>query len=1324
MSEVLNSIINNTSLNGTDTFIDADTIRDSEGKKYRVQGLDAPEISKLYEGQFGGATAGGVEATAAMQRLAKEQGFTNVVKLDKYDPFGRQMIDLQDDMGNSFTTKIISSGALESNAYTKRRDTDAATIRSLFDDQINNSSEEFQKGADEIRAAIESEERSDALFRSQAVDEMSYVRGGGASLTGYVSSATMFDNPDRDLQNNANNPVGEAFATGLINVSESAYGIASLIGNATGIETVEDWGEAGAARARGRIADQAGFLVDYKDVNGFGDAVEFLANNLAMSLPYMGMTIASTLVNPVVGLTAMSSIYTGQTWNEMEGDNKNVPLAIGSGVLQATIDRLSLGSLVKGIGSNKLSKETIKSQWNNIVSAYRQANGGFAAVSKEVAEAAVANATRLEIANLSGDAAKLAKDQLAKRSVALDFIKRISAGAATEGTTEALQESIGYVSAHTADGFDFGELQERAVGAFVAGGALGGTFGAGGAAINTAAWADVAYGVDREDPADVAEATEFAREAEQESYETLRTQYLDDGFSPQEAERLARANAKVMTTEEITDQFRTLEIIQPSIEQLNDKAERGEKARKARSATQIASDAVTEIPALFKGQVNQTFSSDLLRKSKTARMMRDMFGGALQRVHGGADYENFKHHLVTIYKNTFRKEPEQVFMTLNDGKALRGKDKERLSREVYNLIDENGNIKQAELDAHPKKTEIESLIKELDILANKMYNDQIKYNPNLGKLKNYLLRYKALNKLAVVKNRSKFIKILKKEFSYINDADAVKITDSIINNDYDLDEAFSVIKGGPQPKNHKQRTLGLSTKKDATGNLAFDEFFEQDMFINISTAAKSAARYVANEKYIGQNGKIINAMLDQMRREGVSQEEVDQVAFRMKNYLDSESGNYKRATSEFGKTLEKVQKNFMLVTMVAGLPLSTISSFVEVALGARGLTREQIFGSQGKEGGLSKIGKEFAGMLNSGMTEITNSTRLTDKEQQYETLGRKRLKASGFYEWDVGAASTTGVLETHTYHQKLVEGYFKWNGLQGWTNFNRATRAAIFGDFLMDNLAILKDRDPNPENRTNREREAEEKLRNLGLDVSEGMIPKLFKFFEVQEISDSTDFSVLGLTQSDMSRIDSMMREAQYSFVTEAVAQPKAANRPLWYLDPRFALINQFQGFMSTFTANHIPRLWNEYIKRGSPAMKYTTFAMMTTMIMLGFASQYLKDMIKYGGSTPYLDESEYIRRGILSSGLAGTTERVIEQVFPIYETRSKNAGEWVVNTVSGESPSLTNILKFGQGASHLAKGEMPEAAWDISKATLGPLTNVGQNIYKQLSKDSDTWNY
>ena len=211
------------------------------------------------------------------------------------------------------------------------------------------------------------------------------------------------------------------------------------------------------------------------------------------------------------------------------------------------------------------------------------------------------------------------------------------------------------------------------------------------------------------------------------------------------------------------------------------------------------------------------------------------------------------------------------------------------------------------------------------------------------------------------------------------------------------------------------------------------------------------------------------------------------------------------------------------------------------------------------------------------------------------------------------------------------------------------------------------------------------------------------------------------MDQATQDRAAAQLREAQYSFVNEAVALPKAANRPLYYQDPRFALVNQFQGFMSTFTANHIPRLWNEYIKRGSPAMRYNTFAMMATMIMLGFASQYLKDLLKYGESSPYLDEEELIRRGILSSGLAGTSERIIEQFFPIYETRSKNAGEWFWNTASGESPSLSNLARLGTATGYLIEGDMDKATWNAAKATIGPLANLADNIYTKID---DKWDF
>ena len=187
---------------------------------------------------------------------------------------------------------------------------------------------------------------------------------------------------------------------------------------------------------------------------------------------------------------------------------------------------------------------------------------------------------------------------------------------------------------------------------------------------------------------------------------------------------------------------------------------------------------------------------------------------------------------------------------------------------------------------------------------------------------------------------------------------------------------------------------------------------------------------------------------------------------------------------------------------------------------------------------------------------------------------------------------------------------------------------------------------------------------------------------------------------------------------------PNAANRPLLYQDPRFALFTQFQGFIATFTANHIPKLWGEYVKRGTPAMKYNAFALATTMIMMGFVSQYLKDLIKYGGSTPHLEGAEYIQRGVRASGLLGTGERVLDQFFPLYEQKSDGVGDWVFKTGSGESPALSTLGRIGKTAGHAIQGEGEKAAYYGLKSApiISPFTGINQYLSSGISGNG--WNF
>lgn len=106
---------------------------------------------------------------------------------------------------------------------------------------------------------------------------------------------------------------------------------------------------------------------------------------------------------------------------------------------------------------------------------------------------------------------------------------------------------------------------------------------------------------------------------------------------------------------------------------------------------------------------------------------------------------------------------------------------------------------------------------------------------------------------------------------------------------------------------------------------------------------------------------------------------------------------------------------------------------------------------------------------------------------------------------------------------------------------------------------------------------------------------------------------------------------------------------------------------------------------------------------MLGFVSQYLKDLLKYGQATPYLDHLEKIQRGIGASGMIGVAERPLNFFFPIYETSSSNMVEELFQTVSGEAAALSNVTRAATGVGQLIEGNIEPGAYKVLKTT--PLT-------------------
>ena len=1250
-----------------DIWIDADTIRRPDGSTVRLRGYNALEVDKLRRDDndnfvVKGGDVGGLEQTATISRLAREHGFTNLEDTGEVGAHGRPIYDLKNAAGTSLGDYLTEKGVVNPNRFSQPD----AVANQAFDglwrstQQAAETPDEFHQAAEWIREAIDEISPGERL-RQVAFDEQTAAAAAEAAKKhGYANpfyeDTVQVRNRDRKYDNKALNPLSVAWDSGLKGVVEGGAGLVELVGHETGWEELEAYGEGWKNDVQYDLQQAPSIILDYKEVEGTGDFIEYVGNLAAMSLPYMALTLGAAAVGGAA-LAAPAAVYAGQTWNEM-GDTdeteKSASLAIGAGISMAVLDRLGIQGLVNTSLLNKSGRDTIIREL------------GKKGVTKEAAEAQLVQATRLEAAKLSGDAVKLAKEHITKRQVLKDLLANGLRGSTTESITEVGQEAIGYLAAVGGSDkeFDVDELTDRLTNAAIGGGVLGGGFAVPGTAYNTGAWADVAH---RLAPADVSNRSLQNQWAEEEVRQHGRIQSHQEILAEAEkAENQRRNKAKAS----------------PS---LAARAADETTYKKDRSWKDWRDELLENIPGLWRGSMRFTFNDELQQQSRSARALASIFGGQLDQVFSGATYENSKHLKLAEYKNIIDT-PTTILKSFGIDKAPSKKHLNEVSKIIYGAYDIAGTdltkLKGTEYEQHIPA--LKEFYKTTQRMTDKAYTDQKDRGAKINKLQDYALRHRSLDKVAVEERSTEFKKDLKEQYG-MTDKEASDIVDSVIN-----DADFTLAQGsGFKPGSHKGRTLNLSD------NAVFKEkWLEQNIFNNISDIAKTAARYTTYQDFLGSgdgtardSAKKVESLLQSMEEEliagGMDPEQAkiqtDRAARRIRDYFDAESGNYKRPTSPIGRSLQEIQKNIMFYTTISSLPLATLSSTVELALTTKSLNKQQI-------GQLSKVAREEAAAIRGNWWH--------DKDER--TSGRKQLRDLGFFEWEVGAATVTGVTETKAGRQDLIDKFFRAIGLKQFTDFTRATRASIAGDYMINHIETVAAADP--ASYTNEDVEARDALRHLGLNVEE--IVDLYNNPQKTPEQDAA--------------MEEMLRTATFNFVNDAIVLPQTANRPLFYNDPRFALFTQFHGFISAFQANHLPKLYRQAFKGQTPAMKYNAFAVMSTMIMLGFLSQHLKDLLKYGESTPYLkDTDEYLRRGLGATGLLGVSERAIELVDPIYEQRSSGPFDWAFNTVVGESAAASKLQGTMRDLGHGISGDPNKATKGLLKWVpgAGPLTGGRQEV-------------
>ena len=113
---------------------------------------------------------------------------------------------------------------------------------------------------------------------------------------------------------------------------------------------------------------------------------------------------------------------------------------------------------------------------------------------------------------------------------------------------------------------------------------------------------------------------------------------------------------------------------------------------------------------------------------------------------------------------------------------------------------------------------------------------------------------------------------------------------------------------------------------------------------------------------------------------------------------------------------------------------------------------------------------------------------------------------------------------------------------------------------------------------------------------------------------------------------------------------------------------------------------------------------------------QWLKDYIKFGGSTPYLSDEQLLQRALQSSGLLGTGERVLQAALPLYRSRDEGIVDRLFGETVGGSPMVRNIITGGKAIGALGQGQTERAVGQATKLIpgVGPITPI-RNVINQF---------
>ena len=1283
------------------TAIDVDTFEtfiDGERKVIRLAGASGPETFQVRpDGTFKQAEAGGEEAHALAAALAREGGFTDVRLTGREGEFDRELGDLVNpETGESLIQKGLESGFYQTSKYSSQ---EQVVLESL------GAAEKRIEDADEWDLAAEALNGYKSVrpleAKPWAASALEYSKAPGAYRGAAIIPEGVYEN------NEAKNFIGASWDVATSSFAEGWYGTADMLQDSfTSWDNTDTWGQRNLDRleyeqSRG---PSTAFLDPFDEegkwkLDSFSDYAKFTIGNLVVSAPYMANTFAAVVAAPfTAGLSFASplSVYTGQIYAGQAEGKKNPMVALLGGAASTALD--ALGVKTVGLGRDLLFNKNVRNQAIKEIAESKN-------ISLEAADQMLTTATKRELAAASTAFKDYLATQTTFRNLGINVSSDVVTGGAGEALTEATQELIAAIGEASGDlsSIKLEDLERRLITGAIAGGSLGGGISGIGAVSSSLGDYDAFRSYEQE-------LKEKAKDTERQ--ENDKKWQIETGQGDGTIVRSRDEVAQDLTKEAQGAGFQT------DNDTLQNQSAPAVKAGKGKNIIGKLKDYYKH-RGILQGTTQGYITSLAPEFADRGRVLSGLFSA--WGAHNG--------NTGPTQDQSYRVVKASLDQTINNGVQDQAKfgTTERAVSDMVNDPEVISALKAvAKLWADPSnphstfaevyensdvpripdryEAQVKNLLEKGQELE--IYEAAVAQREGRPYASGSFYDWEPYNKDRIEYDRKSIV-----DAAIAGGADpkeAHRILDEIlldddIQSEQDLDDGGLFgeqdIGEGDYIKEKIKKT------KDAVRKaLGQSDYKSNDLYYKQESRSSAVASKYANEKYFDRDGNNIAGILNLAEAEG--EIDAEEKAFLAKEFMDAmeiRKGSYNR----IDPSLRKVQNHLMFFSATSVLPLAAVSSLVETATLNLGLTPDQIY-------------KQIIPLLKNTATEVTDymntgasKIHLVNRSDQYGKNAAKQLNKSLGYETTAASARLRQEAAGNKgWQQWLLDGFFKAIFLGPWTNVLRMTAAGSGADVIFGWANnIVFDREQGKE--TVLGRESRDALTELGINVD-----RLINMMEADK--QGTTLANLmrqkGLGDVDMDaemlRMEDELRHALIAFVDNRVAHPTKTNRPKLYYDERYKIFFHYQGFVSAFTSDILPKLYKNLV-RGTPGLKYNAFMTIGSLLAIGFLSQLLKDEIKYGEPSPWLQDWKLFQRALHSSGLLGVGERAVNIAYPLYNSRTDGAFDWLLDRGLGEAPTLGYAAGIGEAAQKFAEGETASGVRQGSKAIplLGPFYGVRKDL-------------